>query len=341
MVQYSDYNVEIGQSQKLVVDLMQEKNIPGLSIAVATKNDILWTEGFGFADLENKTPVKINSKFRIGSISKTLSALAIGKLIDNGQLKLSDYVQDYVPYFPEKKYPVTVGQLAAHTAGIRHYNFQNGEHLSDKNYKTVEESIGVFKDDALLFEPGTKYSYSTYGYVLLSAVIEGASKMNFIDFMDDSILTPLNLKNTVPDYNSEIVENRTRFYYESNGKIVNGQYVDNSNIWAGGGYLSTSYDLVLMSQYLLNNQFLKPSTIEKLWTPIPLSNGQKTNYGIGWRQDKDSLGRIYVHHGGLSMGGRSFLLVYPEEGLAIAMTSNLSTDFDQTFVLKIAEIFMK
>jgi CubicO group peptidase (beta-lactamase class C family) len=151
----------------------------------------------------------------------------------------------------------------------------------------------------------------------------------------------MSLKNTTPDYNYEIIEHRVRFYDEVDGKIVNGYYVNNSNKWAGGGYLSTSYDLALMAQNLLNNQFLSESTKKLLWTPATLKNGDKTNYGIGWRIDTDAEGRKYAHHGGSSIGGRSFLLVYLNEGLAISVTSNLSTNFDQTFVSKIAELFIE
>jgi len=336
-----EYAKKAKQAEKLIDSLMQKAKIPGLSITVGTNDKIIWSQGFGYADLENKVPVRINSKFRIGSLSKTLTALAIGKLIDNKKLTLKDTVQKFVSYFPQKIYPISIGDLASHTAGIRDYNYRNGEYFSDKNYKSIQESINIFKDDSLLFEPKTKYSYSTYGYVLLSAVIEGATKIKFIDFMRDSILTPMNLKNTTPDYNYDIIKHRVRFYDEVDGKIVNGYYVNNSNKWAGGGYLSTSYDLALMAQNLLNNQFLSDSTKQLLWTPVTLNNGDKTNYGIGWRIDTDVKGRRYVHHGGSSIGGRSFLLVYPNEGLAIAVTSNLSTNFDQTFVSKIAEVFIE
>lgn len=336
-----DYLDKVQQVEKLIVDLMNEKHIPGLSIAIASKDKLIWTQGYGFADLENKTPVRINSKFRIGSISKTLTTLAIAKLIENGQLNLSDDIRKYVPYFPEKKYLIIVGHLATHTVGIRDYNYKNGEYLSNKRFKSVEESISVFKNDSLLFEPGTKYSYSTYGYILLSTVIEGATKMNFIDFMRDSILLPMNLNNTLPDNNNDIIANRVRFYDEVDGKIVNGYYVDNSNKWAGGGYLSTPFDLVKMCQSLLNNQFLDESSTQLLWNSTILTSGQNTNFGIGWRQDLDRLGRTFVHHGGSSIGGRSFLLLYPEEGLSVAITCNLSTNFDQTFILKIAELFLE
>lgn len=334
------YSSKVGQAEKLIVELMGQKNIPGLSITVATKDEIIWAQGFGFSDLEKKVPVKLNTKFRIGSISKTLTGVAIGKLMEIRQLNLNDPIQKYAPYFPEKKWPITISNLVYHTAGIRDYNYGSGEFLSRTSYKSIEESINVFKNDSLLFEPGTKYSYTTYGYVLLSGVIEGITGIPFLKYMQDSILTPLNMVNTLPDENKPIIANRASFYDESNGEIVNGYYVDNSNKWAGGGYLSTSLDLALLGQNLLGDKFLSETTRQELWTPNTLSNGEKTNYGIGWRIDTDDKGRTYVHHGGSSIGGRAFLLVYPDEELIIAITCNLSANFDQFFVFKIAELFL-
>jgi serine beta-lactamase-like protein LACTB, mitochondrial len=334
------YSTKIFAAQKLIDLLMKERSIPGLAVCVSTKDKTLWAQGFGYADIENKVPVTLQSKFRIGSISKTLTALALGKLIEQNTIHLSDPVQKYVPYFPEKMYPVTIYQLASHTAGIRDYNYRNGEYLSDKYYSSVEEGVSIFKDDSLLFQPGTKYSYSTYGYVLLSAAIEGVVHKNFLTYMQDSVLTPIGLQNTVPDYNDSIIANRVRFYDESNGKIVNGYHVNNSNKWAGGGFLSTPLDLVHMSQNLLKHQIVSEPTLQKFWSGDTLQNGEKIAYGIGWKLDTDSLQRKYVYHGGSSIGGRSFLLLYPKENLIIAITCNLSTNFDQRFILKIADLFL-
>jgi serine beta-lactamase-like protein LACTB, mitochondrial len=108
--------------------------------------------------------------------------------------------------------------------------------VSDKRYGSVKESISIFKDDSLLFQPGAKYSYSTYGYVLLSAVIESATNKDFLDYMHDSVFAPMGLKNTVPDVNDSIIPYRVRFYDEANGKVVNGYHVNNSNKWAGVGF---------------------------------------------------------------------------------------------------------
>jgi CubicO group peptidase (beta-lactamase class C family) len=334
--------VQVNQAQKLIKELTNEKSIPGLSITVATKEKIIWSEGFGFSDLENKIPVTLNSKFRIGSLSKSLTSLAIGKLIEEGKMSLSDTIQKFVPYFPIKKFPITVQELASHTAGIRNYNYKNGEYFSDIEYNSIKESINIFKNDSLLFQPSTKYSYSTYGYVLLSAGIKGVTNQNYLDYMHDSVFTPMKMYNTVPDINDSIIINRARFYQKNDDDvIINASYIDNSNKWAGGGFLSTSLDLVKMSQNLLKFKYLNESTLKTLWSTTILSNGEKTNYCLGWRNDKDDLGRSYIHHGGSSVGGRSFLLIYPEEEVIIAITCNLFNRFNESFVLEIAKIFMK
>lgn len=333
------FKTQIKKSKKIVSKLMSEKSIPGLTITVANKDEIIWAEAFGFSDLENKTPTSLKSKFRIGSISKSLTSMALGKLIEEGKINWNDTVHKLVKYFPKKKHIITIQELASHTAGIR--NYRKGEYLSDKIYGSVEESIHIFKEDTLLFEPKTKYSYSTYGYVLLSAAMERATNQKYLDYIHSSLLVPMGLNNTVPDLNDSIIEDRANFYELRNNKIINARYVNNSNKWAGGGFLSTSIDLAKMAQNLLKNEYLNKSTLKTLWTPTILFNGKKTNYCLGWRKDKDSLGRSFIHHGGSSVGGRSFLLIYPDEEIIVTITCNLFARFDDSIVLKIAENFIE
>ncbi|MBL4656061.1 MAG: beta-lactamase family protein [Bacteroidia bacterium] len=335
------FESEVNEAKKLITELMTEKDIPGLSITVAKKNEILWAEGFGFSDLENKTPVRLNSKFRIGSISKSLTSIALGKLVEEGKMNWHDAIRKFVPYFPKKKYPITIQALASHASGIRNYNYKSGEYFSDKPYSSIEESINIFKEDSLLFQPKTKYSYSTYGYVLLSAGIEGATNQSYLAYMHNFVFTPMRMHNTVPDFNDSIITDRARCYQLKEGVIINASYIDNSNKWAGAGFLSTSLDLAKMSQNLLKYEYLKESTLKTLWAPTELSNGEKTNHCLGWRRDIDDLGRNYIHHGGSSVGGRSFLLIYPDKDVIVAITCNLFTRFNESFVLKIAEKFIK
>ncbi|WP_394975171.1 serine hydrolase domain-containing protein [uncultured Croceitalea sp.] len=336
-----EFETEIKEAKTLITELMNEKSIPGLSITVANKNKILWSEGFGFADLENKTSVKINSKFRIGSISKSLTSIALGKLIEEGKINLSDTVEELVPYFPKKKYPITIQELASHTSGIRNYNYKNGEYFSDTHYKTIKESLDIFKGDSLLFEPKTKYGYSTYGYVLLSAAIEEVTGQNFLDYMQNNVFEPMEMHNTVPDLNHKIIDKRVEFYQLRDSTIINASYIDNSNKWAGGGFLSSSLDLAKMSQHLIRKDKLKKETVKLIWTPTTLANGEKINYCLGWHRDTTDSENTYIHHGGSSIGGRSFLLIYPEEEIIISITCNLFTRFNELFVLKVVDKFKK
>jgi serine beta-lactamase-like protein LACTB len=336
-----EFETEIKEAKSLIRELMNEKSIPGLSITVANKNKILWAEGFGFADLENKIPVRINSKFRIGSISKSLTSIALGKLIEEGKINLDDTVEKLVPYFPKKNHQITIRELASHTSGIRNYNYKNGEYFSDVRYNTIKESVDIFKGDSLLFEPKTKYGYSTYGYVLLSAAIEKVTGQNFLDYMQNNVFESMEMYNTVADQNHKIIDKRVQFYQLRDSTIINASYIDNSNKWAGGGFLSSSLDLAKMSQHLIRKDRLRKETIELLWTPTILTNGEKINYCLGWRKDTTDSGNTYVHHGGSSIGGRSFLLIYPEEEIIISITCNLFTRFNETFALKVADKFKK
>ncbi|CCH53949.1 Serine beta-lactamase-like protein LACTB, mitochondrial [Fibrisoma limi BUZ 3] len=317
------YRTAIQRAGRYVDSLRLKQDIPGVSVCVGTKDKMLWAEGFGYADLETRLPVTTQTKFRIGSVSKSLTSLAVGKLVEDGKLDLDAPVQQYVPGFPQKKYPFTSRQLATHTAGIRHYGLNDGLNCL-KRYRSVQEGLVIFKDDSLLFKPGTAYTYSTYGYNLLSAVIEGAGRTDYLTYMQQTVFTPLGLTGTGADYSDSIVVNRVRFYEHQNGRLVNANQVDNSYKWAGGGLLSTPADLVRVGQALLKGSLLKPQTVALLFTPHRLLNGTNTNYGFGWRTGTDSKGRNVVHHGGTIDGGRTFLLLYPDDDLIVAVTANMS-----------------
>src|SRR5262249_9188836 len=148
---------------------------PGMSVAVAVNGKLVWAEGFGVADLEQCVPVTPQTKFRIGSTSKPLTSAAAALLFDEKRLDLDAPIQRYVPSFPDKGYPITTRQLLGHLAGIRHYTAADGDNENVEPYHSVAESLKRFSADPLIAPPGTKWHYSTYGYVLVSAVIEGAS----------------------------------------------------------------------------------------------------------------------------------------------------------------------
>ncbi len=310
-------------ARTLVAAVMEESGTPGMSVAVGIDGVIVWAEGFGYADVENRVPVWEETKFRIGSVSKPLTATAVGQLVEQGKLDLDAPVQRYVPAFPEKRWPITTRQVAGHLAGIRHYD--GDEFLSAVRYVTVSDGLQIFQDDTLLFEPGNRFSYSSYGWNLVSAVVEGASGQDFLPYMQKNVLDPIGMSHTVADYTDSIIPHRTRFYARNrDGRVVNAPYVDNSYKWAGGGFLSTPSDLVRFGFAHFGEDVLRSETIEELWTPQTTNAGESTGYGIGWRVAVEDGMVVAAGHGGGSVGGTTGFGTRPPRRAAVAIVGNMS-----------------
>ena len=334
--QQPDYSKAITESRRMLDSLITDGKVPGIDAAIAIDGKIVWSEAFGYADLEHMIPV-INGKtrFRIGSISKPLTSAAIGKLINKGKIDLDEPIQKYVPYFPVKKYPITVRQVAGHLAGIRHY--QGEEFLSMKPYESVREGVNIFLDDTLLFEPGSQFSYSSYGFNLVSAVVEGASGEDFLKFMKREVFEPLDMKSTCADENHKIINNRTSFYnYDSLEGLINAPYVDNSYKWAGGGFISTTSDLIKFANAHSKPGFLSEQTLQEIITTQTTFDGNTTNYGIGWMDyyEPNAFG-----HGGGSVGGITVFYIYRDINLVIVLLSNSSNTDYGTVPKRIKQIF--
>ncbi len=335
----SRYEREIDKSRFVIDTLRNNQDIPGIQLAVWHKGEIVFSDGFGFADLEQMVPVDSNTKLRIGSVSKTLTSAAVGKLYEEGKLDLDVPVQKYVSYFPEKKYEITTRQVAGHIAGIRHYRGE--EFLMDKRFGSVRESLEIFADDTLLFKPGEEYSYSSYGWNLVSAVVEEASGEPFLSYMQNQVFDPMDLDETVADYTDSLIYNRTSYYSQTDEDVVlNAPEVDNSYKWAGGGFLGTAEDLITFGRHIFWENFLQPETVEMLTTSLKLTTGEETNYGIGWSIGTDDQGRRYYGHSGGSVGGTTQFVVYPEQELILAVVANMGGVSFRDSHLEIANFFM-
>ena len=312
---------------------------PGLSVAVGINGRIVWAEGFGWADLEQRVPVRPWSRFRVGSVAKPMTAALLALIWQDGQVDLDAPVQHYVPSFPVKEHPITTRQLGGHLAGIRHY--RGDEFLSASHYPTVLEGLVIFEQDPLLFAPETRYSYSSYGWNLISAVIEGASGKSFLAQMQERVFGALSMRHTAADQNRLIVLDRVRPYaLNDDGHFENAPYVDNSYKWAGGGFVSTAEDLVRFGSAHLGPGFLRAETLKLLHISQQTTDGNETGYGIGWRVGQDEQGRPVVRHGGGSVGGRTALMLWPEQGLVVAMIVNLSNGAPLP-APAIAELFLR
>ena len=319
---------------------MQETHYPGMSISIGHNNEIIWYQGFGYADLEAKKEVDpAISKFRVGSVSKPITAFAVGLLVQEGKLDLDAPVQTYVPDFPEKKWPITTRQAAGHLAGIRHY--QGSEFMSAKYYPTVSDGLSIFQKSPLLHEPETKFSYSSYSWNLVSAVIEGASDTAFLEFMNTRVFKPLGMDQTMAEDARAAIEDRVAFYGMKQGKPVLASYVDNSYKWAGGGFLSTTNDVIKFAFAHLDPSLLQKETVDLLWTSMETNDGEKTKYGIGWKTAKNRRGEQVVGHGGGSVGGTTHFQIYPEKDLVCAIAINVGSARLRGLPGKIERLFIE
>ena len=307
----------------LVNKYMESSHVPGMAVSIAKSGQLIFSKGYGWADIEQQVTVNPSqTKFRIASISKTLTADALMQLVEAGKLDLDATVQTYVPTFPEKRWPITTRMIAGHLGGIRHY--RGNEFLSTKHYPNVSEGLNIFQNDSLIYKPGTKYRYSSYGFNLVSAVIEGAAGVDFLTFMQINVFDKLSMHNTVPDYLNTILEHRGRYYERTDGGVENSPAVDNSYKWAGGGFLSTSEDLIIFARAHTNNEYLSESSIKTLTTSQKTSDGKETKYGLGWRTDVDKEGYPWIGHTGGAVGGTSKFMIYPGEEIIVVVLTNLS-----------------
>src|SRR5262245_33051003 len=211
---------------------MASSRAPGISVAVVQDGEFVWSAGFGMADLENSVPATSRTLYRLGSISKPITATAAMALWESGKLDLDSPVQKYCPAFPQKPWPITTRELLGHLGGIRYYNvpeFPYSESQSDPEVGNthhfengIEGGLKFFAKDPLVAQPGTHFNYSTQGYTLVGCAIEGASGRKYADFVRDSVLIPAGMLQTRPDDRFAIVPHRTRFYSKNeSGAVVN------------------------------------------------------------------------------------------------------------------------
>lgn len=316
------YDLAIDSARSVLQELKNEFQVPGMAVAVSVKGEIVWIEGLGYSDMENRMEVDpAMTKFRIASISKSLTATAMAKLYEEGKLDPDKKIQEYVPSFPEKEFPISVRQVAGHIGGIRHY--RGKEMFNKQHYESVLEGLNIFKDDPLEHEPGTRYLYSSYGWNLLSAVVENAAGESFLEFMDKTVIIPLDMKNTMAEDVTREIPNLSKFYTfdRDKGYVVESSFVDNSYKWAGGGYVSTVEDLVKFGNAYLGGEYLKPETIEEFTRPQMVNDTTTTNYGMGWNKRESEYG-WWFGHSGSAIGGKGRLVIYPNDEIVVALLAN-------------------
>lgn len=327
-------------------------NVPALSAAVAVRGEIAWARAIGWADIEEKRPATLDTQFRIGSTSKAVTATLTGRMIDKGIVHLDEPISRYMTGLPDKWQPLTLRQLHSHTAGIPGYE-NNRDWLGvldslllRKRYDNVEDALSQFNNSRLLYEPGTSFYYSSFDVVLASAALQAAGNRSFLELLDAEVFRPLGINATGADHRRERSAERAVHYRRKGERFRPWRRVDLSSKLASGGLVSTPSNLVTLGTAYLQGEFLNEATVESLWAPQKLANGEinEQYYAIGWRSDRFPLDEggpdvWQVHHGGVSKGSNAWLIVYPDHDIVVALTANARADRFSDFAGPAHELF--
>jgi len=341
------WGAAVEQGRQIVRAALTEHSLPGLSVAVGAGGDIVWAEGVGFADLENRVPVSPDTRFRIGTASVALTSAAVGLLLEKGRLTLEERIQSYVPEFPEKQWPVTLRQLMGHVAGVANDGGDEGPLFAQRCERPVD-ALRFFAKDSLRFEPGTQFRYSSYGWILMSAAVEAAADEPFLTFMRKQIFEPLGMDDTMAESPTASIPDRATFYFPRFAADLRyGLHLmrplDYSCYAGSSVFLSTPSDLVRFAMAINSGRLLQPATVQLFQTSQRLTSGEETGYGLGWDLETATLTSQQtglVGHDGESLGGMvTSFMTFPEHGIVVAVTSNISYADTYAVAVKIAQAF--
>ncbi len=341
---WADAAVQARQTTRAAVSA---GNLPGVSVAVGVAGQVVWAEGFGWADLERRVPVTPETRFRIGTASTALTSAAVGLLLERGRLALDAPIQTYVPAYPRKPRPVTLRQLMANVAGVGNDGGDEGP-FYERHCERPLDAVPVFAEDDLRFEPGSEYRGSSYGWILVSAAVEAAAGAPFARVMRKEVFEPLGMDDTTADtaagaHSERAVPYFPRFAADPTYGPDPMREIDLSCYAGAAAFVSTPSDLVRFALALQRGTLLRPETVARLQGPVHLESGLPTGFGLGWDLGSATLaGREtrMVGRRGTVLGGRVMsLATYPDLGLAVAVTANTSYADTTTLARDIAGVF--
>lgn len=340
---YDDRYASVSDEAFTRLEAMRRRyGIPGVTAAVAIDGELVWAAGSGWSNLETLSPATPETIFRIGSTSKAMTATMIARLTEAGTLDLDDTVSDHIAEPPNPDWAdMELDQLLSHTAGFPGYE-NNTDYLGAigtlrmaRQYDSVAQSLELVDGSRLLYEPGEDFHYSSFDVNLAAHVAEAAAELDYANLLEREIRTPLGLQTPVLANYGEAPETVAQFYLTREGdEYKNRGAVNVSQRWPGGGLYSRSIDLVRVASAWLDDAYLTEDTRERFWTPMPIASGEinEQGYAIGWRANPESVSRFgeaapvrIVHHGGVSRGAMSWLILYPELNMTVAVNINTQT----------------
>lgn len=302
------------------------------TVLAAKEGEVIVREGYGMANVELEVPNTPQTVFRIGSVTKPLTALAMIQLADRGAIRLEDPVSRYLPSFSQGE-RITLKHLLSHSSGLPNYTSAENAAAALVHPATVDELIARFANEPLEFTPGEQFSYSNSGYVLLGKLIEEVSGQAYAEYMRQHIFTPAGMDDTGMDDNRSIVKRRAAGYEpDEDGSFRNASYINMSNSYAAGGMYSTVDDLYALERALSSGQLVSASALRQMHTP---SSG---DYGLGWFILPPDRQLIY-HHGGINGFTASFMRL-PQQQAAVIVLSNVAWSVTSELAHELAAMLM-
>ncbi len=309
----------------------------GCAALVAVKGQVVYRKAFGMANLELNVAMKPEMVFRVGSITKQFTAVAILQLMEQGKLSLQDEITKFIPDYPTHGYKITVEHLLTHTSGIKSYT--NVPEFGDyrRQDKKPEEVIKIFRNQPMEFAPGTKWNYNNSGYFILGYIIEKVSGLTYQEYIDKNIFKPLGMSSSLYGSDTKIVKNRASGYQPGSDGVENADMISMSLPYAAGSIQSTVDDLFKWNQALHSYKLLKKETLDKAFKEYILSDGKGTSYGYGWML-KQLQGRPTIEHGGAINGFLCNAIYLPQQDVFVAVFSNNNAKSPDLVSLKMAAI---
>jgi CubicO group peptidase (beta-lactamase class C family) len=305
--------------------IVVQSNWPGGEVLVARDGRIIFEKGYGYAQVESRTPFTDHTRFRIGSITKQFTSAAIFKLAEGGKLSIDDHLSKYIPDWPRGN-EVTLRHLLTHTSGIHDFTAKPGfyEHVTEPI--SMEALVSSFENDPYEFNPGEKYSYCNSGYVLLGHIVEKVSGESYSEYLRNTFFKPLGMKNTGA-YRAGMSSLGEAFGYSyTNGTMVRAVNWDMSKVSTAGELYSTAHDLFLWNEAIFNHRVLSEASLKTAFTIGVLKLDDPTHpedvgYACGWTRDWLN-GAREISHGGELWGFGSYLLRLPDYNLTVVVLLN-------------------
>ena len=306
-----------------------KKDEPGAAVLVMRDGKPLLRKGYGLADVELGVAIQPEHVFRIASITKQFTAMAILQLVEQGKIGLDDPITKFFPDYPTQAKTITVEHLLTHTSGMKSYSSKDNFISMIRSDLTPQQLIDTFKNDPLLFSPGEQYASGNSGYVILGAIIEKVTGQSYADYLTSNVFAKAGLTQTYYDDPIRIIPKRVEGYSRNRDAIVKARYVSPTIPYSAGSIMSTVDDLARWTGAVAAGNVVRPDLLQRAWTPYKLTSGEATTYGYGWEID-DLLGSRVISHGGRVMGFTAYALWMPEEKVFVAVLANteaMSTEY--------------